>query len=148
MRNKPLDLRVSRNLPRIDERNRNPAGLMAPRIHQYLERLTVSRVDGLEEVTRKRAAPTEPTDGLDQSKRAKLRAGIPNPSLEIPPLPQGPISLAQLFTLTSDEGIASFDVQQLPAELIVKLISPVLSAVNEGLLNQAVEVGAAYVGCP
>ena len=126
--------------PRVDEgKNRNPAGFMAPRIHQYLERLTMSRVDGVDEVPRKRAAPTEPTDGLDQSKRAKLKA---NPSLEIPPLPQGPISLAQLFTLTSDEGIASFDVQQLPAEVIVRLISPVLSAVNEGLLDQAVEVGA------
>ncbi len=94
-------------------------------------------MDIFQEHSRKRGAPTEPTDGLDNVKRARLGAGIPDrPS--IPPLPPGPTSIAQLYTLTSDEGLTSFDVQQLPIDLIVKITLPVLFRIDQNVLGDAI----------
>jgi len=89
------------------------------------------------EPSRKRGAPSEPTDGLDNAKRARLGAGItdrPN----IPPLPPGPTSFAQLYTLTSDEGLTSFDVHQLPIDLVVKITLPVLYRIDHSVLGEAI----------
>lgn len=116
---------------------------MASRIQQYIERLVQSRMEMMDEGSRKRGAPTEPTDGLDQSKRARLGAQIPDGSdrkLQIPPLPSGPISVAQLFTLTPDTALTSFDVKQIPMEMVVQIALPVIYRMNQGLLDQAVGV--------
>ena len=55
-----------------------------------------------------------------------------------PPLPPGPTSIAQLFTLTEDEGLSSFDVTQLPIDLVVKITLPVLYRIDETLLDNAI----------
>ncbi|KAI9702060.1 MAG: hypothetical protein M1836_001404 [Candelina mexicana] len=120
---------------------RNPTGPLAGRIQQYIERLLQSRTDIFDEGSRKRAAPSEPTDGLDNAKRARLGADVSttpqfNPSM--PPLPPGPTSVAQLYTLTSDQGLATFDVQQLPIDLVARITIPILHRVDQGSLDQAI----------
>ena len=91
-----------------------------------------------QESSRKRGAPSEPTDGLDSIKRARLGAGTSDRS-PIPPLPPGPTSIAQLYTLTGDEGLTSFDVQQLPIDLVVKITLPVLYQLDPGVLGDAID---------
>ncbi|KAL1957994.1 hypothetical protein VTO42DRAFT_5206 [Malbranchea cinnamomea] len=117
---------------------RNPNHPLAGRMQQYIERLAQSRNEILaEETLKKRPAPTEPTDMVDSAKRARLGAETP-PQLRIPPLPSGPISYAQLFTLTEDAGLTSFDVKQLPADLVVKITVPLLAKVDGEALDQAI----------
>ena len=96
-----------------------------------------SRLDLFDEGSRKRAAPIEPTDGLDSAKRQRLGIGIPAVS-DFPPLPAGPTSSAQLFTLTSDVGLSSFDVTQLPIDLVVRITLPVLHSIKQEALNNAI----------
>lgn len=117
---------------------------MASRIQQYLERLVQARLEVLDEGVRKRGPPVEPTDGLDQSKRARLGAEIPDGQpkrLQIPPLPDGPVSIAQLFTLTTDDALISFDVKQIPFQLVVVLLLYLMRRLDPALLQQANTVG-------
>ncbi|KAH8701083.1 putative mRNA cleavage and polyadenylation specificity factor complex subunit [Talaromyces proteolyticus] len=120
----------------ILKRNHNHP--MAGRMQQYIERLTQNCLEVFDESSRKRALPVEPTDGLDNAKRAKLGVDTP-PQLKIPPMPAGPNSYAQLYTLTEDLGLSSFDVKQLPPELIVKIAVAVLGRVDANALVQATE---------
>lgn len=117
---------------------RNPNHPYAGKMQMYIERLMQSKLEAVDDASKKRGFPTEPTDGLDSAKRARLDAATP-PMLKIPPLPSGPISYAQLFTLTQDIGLSSFDVKQLPPDLLVKITVPLLSQVNPSMLTQAVD---------
>lgn len=116
---------------------RNETGPFAPRIKQYVDRLLQARMDIFDDGNRKRGHPVEPTDGLDNAKRIRLGAEVPA-RFNAPPLPPGPISVAQLFTLSTDEGLTSFDVTQLPIELVVKITLPVLQQINQASLDEAV----------
>lgn len=118
---------------------RNPNHPYVGKMQMYIERLMQSRLEEVDDASRKRAFPIEPTDGLDTAKRARLDALTP-PLLKIPPLPPGPTSYDQLFTLTEDVGLSSFDVKQLPAELVMKITLPLLQHVNPSTLTQAVDV--------
>lgn len=91
-------------------------------------------------VNRKRSAPSEPTDGLDNAKRQRLGAEVPTPTQggRYPPLPPGPVSVAQLFTLTQDNGAKSFDVQQLPIDIVVRILVPIIGAIDKAKLDNAV----------
>lgn len=122
-----------------DHAHRNPNTPLAGRIQQYLDRLSESRLDIFDEASRKRGLPAEPTDGLDNAKRARLDAETP-PLIKVPPLPPGPISWAQLFTLTEDVGLSTFDVKQLPVDLVVRITVPVLARIDQSALNQAIDV--------
>ena len=116
---------------------RNETGPYAARIKQHVERLTQSRIDILDESSKKRGAPSDPTDGLDNAKRARLGAEL-NVRQTVPPLPSGPISTAQLFTLTNDEGLTSFNVTVLPIDLVVRIALPVLQRIDQDNLNHAI----------
>ena len=118
---------------------RNEMGPFAVRIKAYLDRLAQARSELLDEGSRKRGFPSESTDGLDNAKRIRLGAEVPQNRPNPPPLPPGPTSTAQLFTLTSDEGLALFDVTQLPIDLIVKITLPVLHRINQNSLDEAVK---------
>lgn len=110
-------------------------------MQQYVDRLMQSRVDVVdEEGSRKRGLPSEPTDGLDSAKRARLDAETP-PLIKIPPLPPGRISYAQLYTLTEDPGLSSFDVKQLPPDMVVKIAIPILARIDLSAFSQAIDVG-------
>ncbi|KAI9838688.1 MAG: hypothetical protein M1819_005002 [Sarea resinae] len=125
----------------VNINKRNPTGPLAGRIQQHVERLARTRLEILDEPSRKRGAPAEPTDGLDQAKRQRLGAQITDHSANlpnIPPLPPGPISFAQLFTLTDDRELTSFDVQQLPIDLVVKITLPVLYRIDQRALDNAI----------
>ncbi|KAJ5088204.1 Protein of unknown function DUF3453 [Penicillium angulare] len=117
---------------------KNPSHPMLGKMQVYIERLMQSRLEVTEDASRKRGLPTEPTDGLDTAKRARLDAMTP-PVLQIPPLPPGPATFDKLFTLTQDIGLSSFDVKQLPPDLVVKIAVPLLAQVNQSMLTQAVD---------
>ncbi|KAL8842699.1 MAG: hypothetical protein Q9170_000355 [Blastenia crenularia] len=124
---------------------RNENGPFAGRIRQYIDRLAQARFDVSNEGNRKRELPSEPTDGLDNAKRMRLDAALPGRS-EPPPLPSGPVSHAQLFTLTGDKGLTSFDVTQLPIDLVVRITLPVLHRIEQPALDAAVNaVRSRYV---
>lgn len=107
-------------------------------MQQHMERLAQNCIEAFDASSRKRALPVEPIDGLDNAKRAKLSVETP-PLIKIPPLPDGPISYSQLYTLTEDIGLSSFDVKQLPPDLIVKIAVAVLGRVDPNALAQATE---------
>ena len=111
---------------------------MAPRIKQYVDRMTQSRMEIFDEgVSRKRGLPSEPTDGLNNNKRRRLGAEIPE-TQGAKLLPNGPNSLAQLFTLTNDPNLASFDVSQLPQDLAIIITQGLLTHINQQELDGAV----------
>ncbi|PBP26237.1 mRNA cleavage and polyadenylation specificity factor complex subunit [Diplocarpon rosae] len=113
---------------------------LAGKMHQYIERLMRSRADIFDESTRKRGAP-EATDVLDAAKRQKLAAAAPTatPKFHVPPLPPGPHTIAELFTVTTDEALKAFDVSQLSGDLVLKIAITILQKIDAGTLNQAVE---------
>ncbi|OCK80984.1 hypothetical protein K432DRAFT_381741 [Lepidopterella palustris CBS 459.81] len=119
---------------------RNPESPATPRIQQYLERIHRMRLDVFDESNRKRSAPVEPTDGLDQSKRQRLGANVPADAISGPQVPSGPVSVAQLFTLTEEEGAKNFDVQAIPVEIVVKIIVPLLMTVDKTKMDSAINI--------
>jgi symplekin len=92
------------------------------------------RLDVFDQSNRKRPAPAEPTDGLDPAKRQRMGVTV------VPPLPPGPVSYRQLFTLDPSGGPA-FDVQafQDPDQLLSILV-PVLQAIDATKLDNAINV--------
>ena len=94
------------------------------------------RLDVFDEGDRKRGPPNEPTDGLDNNKRRRLGAELPERS-EPDPLPPGPVSLGQLFALTKDPALANFDVTSLTLDIMVRIIPPVLVRIDQQALEQA-----------
>ncbi|CAG8409833.1 unnamed protein product [Penicillium salamii] len=111
---------------------------LAPRMQAYIERLSQSRLEATEDPSRKRGLPNEPTDGLDVAKRARLNA-MPPPIMKIPPMAPGPATFDSLFTLTEDAGLSSFDVKQLPFDIVLKIVVPLLAQVHDSTMTQAVE---------
>ena len=87
--------------------------------------------------SRKRGLPNEPTDGLDGAKRRRLGAEIPDRA-DFPPLPPGPVSWKELYTLTSDPGLVHFDVKSLPLDLMMQITLPVLHRVDQQALDRAI----------
>ena len=105
----------------------NPNGPLAGKIDAYLVRLNQSRsAIFTDTLSLKRPAPSEPTDGLDDAKRIRLTGGTPR---RYPHMPPPPNSSAQLFTLTDDMGLTSFDVKALPVDMINTITSLTLKHV-------------------
>ena len=101
-----------------------------------MDRLARVRLDVFDEGSRKRGPPNEPTDGLDNNKRRRLGAELPERP-EPEPLPPGPVSLGQLFALTKDPALAAFDVTSLTLDIMIKIIPPVLVRIDQQALDQA-----------
>jgi len=115
------------------------------------------KADLLEELSRKRAAPTPDNDAVkrlktDQQQQHAVVTPTPTPP---PVLPQqqvinGPMSYAQLYSLSTDVGMTSFDGQQLPLELILEIINRSMYNVQQHNLDAAISVGcpaAVYIRC-
>lgn len=124
---------------------RAPNHPMLARIQQYIERLRHSLVEAFDESSRKRSAPSEPTDGLSDAKRQRLGAEVPlsrSPSglPSYPSLPPGPVSFAQLFTLTQDQGATSFDVKAIPIDLVRRIVPLLLQSIDRPKLDHALNV--------
>jgi symplekin len=107
------------------------------RINQYLERLMQSRAEMLDAGRRKR--PLAEAEVVD-AKRQRVNSG--QPDFEIPPLKAGPHSLADIFTLTPNEGLRAFDANLVPLELAAKISITTIIKVDDALLNMAINVSA------
>lgn len=125
---------------------RDPQNPINGRIQHFLERMHRMRVEMVDEVNRKRPAPSEPTDGLDQAKRQRVAAGAPSavtqdPVPTAPPLPAGPVSWRQLFTLNPEGSTVNFDVQAFrDPDQLVRILVPVLQSVDQVKLGHALNV--------
>jgi len=110
-------------------------------MREYVERNMRTKSDIFDETSRKRGPP-EPTDGLDAAKRQKMGAQVTNvaPKFHVPPLKPGQHSIAELFTVTTDEALKGFDVGQLSEDLVVKIGITILQRLDAKTLNEAVEV--------
>ena len=122
---------------------RTPTHPLAGRIQGSIDRLRQSLVEVFDEASRKRGAPVEPTDGLSDAKRQRLGAEVPSTSRMPRPataLPPGPVSYAQLFTLTEDQGAKNFDVKVIPLDLVMRLVPPLLASIDRVQLDTAINV--------
>lgn len=106
------------------------------------------RQDIMEESSRKRPAPAEPTDGLDPAKRQRLGADVSAPAPAVAPLPPGPVSYRQLFTIDPENAAANFDVKmfQDPA-LVQQILIPILQSIDEKKLLEATNVRDSPIAC-
>jgi len=129
----------------------NPSHPLGARIQGYLDRLQQFRSEAFDDQRAqrlKRAAPSEPTDGLDASKRQRLGADVlstPTPRPVFPAQPTGPISIAELYTLTTDDFLKSFHVEQIPIDIVNRIIVPILSSIDQDKLHDAVNVSHVYL---
>lgn len=106
-----------------------------------------SRTEIFDEATKKRGHP-ELVDGMDPAKRQKLGGqaiNAPAPRLYVPPLSPGPHTIGQLFTITTDDALKTFDVAQLSEDLVVQIGVTILQRLDSDLLNQAVEVSTSIM---
>ncbi|KAL1302423.1 hypothetical protein AAFC00_002816 [Neodothiora populina] len=127
---------------------KNPQHPMAGRIQQGIDRIRHSLPEALEDHNRKRPAPAEPTDGLSEAKRQRVDAQVPpiNQALQPPSLPPGPVSYAQLFTLTREQGLKSFDVNVIPLNILQSIVVPLLASIDKGKMDHAINtVRARYL---
>ena len=116
----------------------SPNGPLAAKIDAYLVRLNQSRSTIFADAqSLKRSAPSEPTDGLDDAKRARLTGATPR---KYPHMPPPPNSVAQLFTLTDEAGLIAFDAKILPMDMINTITSLTLQHVDQPALEEAIGV--------
>ncbi|SMQ46888.1 unnamed protein product [Zymoseptoria tritici ST99CH_3D1] len=132
---------------------RNPNSTFAGRIQQQIERLKHNLTEVFSENNQlKRPAPDAPANGLDDAKRQRLnhaaangapvqqqRPHPPRPTA-YPPLPPGPVSLAQIWTLTDDVRINTFPVERVPRNIMETLVPALFQALTEDRLNEAINV--------
>lgn len=134
---------------------RNPNSTFALRLQQQVERLKHHLTEALSIQHLKRPAPDEPVDGLDDAKRQRLdnaitngatqlqRAPPPQQQLQPPsyaPLPAGPVSIAQLWTLTADARANTFHAERLPAQAVTQLVPAIFQSLSQERLNDAINV--------
>jgi symplekin len=105
-----------------------------------------TRIELLDESSRKRPAPAEPTDGLDAAKRQRVAAEAPlHAQHSIPPLPSGQVSYRQLFTLDPQGSTVNFDVQAFKdPEQLLRILVPVLQSVDAQKLEQTSNVSETH----
>ncbi|THV53677.1 hypothetical protein BGAL_0044g00020 [Botrytis galanthina] len=116
---------------------RDPHNPLNGRIQQYVERMMRSKTEIFDEGNRKRGPP-EPVDALDPAKRQKLGAQVKAAQLHIPPLTPGNHTIAELFTITTDEALKGFDVALLSEDLVVKIGITILQRIDTDTIEQAI----------
>lgn len=96
-----------------------------------------SKTEIFDDASRKRTAP-EPVNGLD-AKRQKLAPIAPRPP--IPPLAPGKLhTIAELFTVTTDDNLKNFDVSILQERMVVKIGISILQRISADDLNHTIDV--------
>lgn len=126
---------------------RNSSHPLAGRMQQQIDRLRYTLNEAFEQPI-KRPAEDEPTDGLDQNKRQKVENSVDQGTTPLqqpnsawpPPLPPGPVTTAQLFTLNQDPRVAGFDVNAIPAPLVAQLVPALLSAVDQNRVTDVINI--------
>ncbi|WPG97530.1 mrna cleavage and polyadenylation specificity factor complex subunit pta1 [Acrodontium crateriforme] len=130
----------------VNALKRNPNHPSALRLQGAIEGLRRSLIEVFSDNAGKRSAPDEPVDGSDDAKRRRIDEEIANgtsrsatqPSYA--PLPPGPVTVAQLFTLSQDTSATAFHVELLPANIVAQLIPPLIKSIDTNQLNDAINV--------
>ncbi|KAL0936430.1 mRNA cleavage and polyadenylation specificity factor complex subunit pta1 [Colletotrichum truncatum] len=118
---------------------RDPHNPMAPRIQQHVERMMRMRNEIFDEAGRKRALEAQHHDGMDPKRQRMVPQISSTPQIQITPLPPGPHSLGDVFTLTGSEGLKAFDVATLPTAMAAKISITTLLRTDHQLLTKAIE---------
>ncbi|KAF6817495.1 mRNA cleavage and polyadenylation specificity factor complex subunit [Colletotrichum sojae] len=118
---------------------RDPHNPMAPRIQQHVERMMRVRNEIFDEAGRKRAFEAQHHDGMEQKRQRMAPQVATMPQIQITPLPPGPHSLGDVFTLTGSEGLKAFDVATLPPAMAAKISITTLLRTDQQLLRKAVD---------
>ncbi|KAI3528151.1 mRNA cleavage and polyadenylation specificity factor complex subunit [Colletotrichum filicis] len=119
---------------------RDPHNPMAQRIQQHVERMMRMRHEIFDESGRKRALEAQQQQEGIEAKRQRMAPQIATmPQIQITPLPPGPHSLGDVFTLTGSEGLKAFDVGTLPTALAAKISITTLLRTDAQLLAKAVD---------
>ena len=124
---------------------RNPNHPFAGRLQQQAEKLKNTLVEVCSDQNQlKRSAPDEPIDGLDDAKRQRLDADadegmtmFQRPSLGNFKLGPGPVTYAQLYTLSNDEGAIGFHAETLPLNIVAQLVHALVAGIDSPKLTQA-----------
>ena len=125
---------------------RFPQNQLAHRVTEYLHRLQQNHIAVFNEASRKRPAPVEPADALNDAKRQRLGAQVPaasQPTQMAPVLPPQvadiPVEMrAKVLALTDDPRIFNFNIYQIPFQMIVQMIVAVLSSTPQPALDTAI----------
>lgn len=113
---------------------RDPHNPIGPRIQQHVERMMRMVSEALDGAGKKRALEDQ-QHGQYDAKRQRI-----DPSqVQIQPLGSGPHTLADVFSLTDAAGLKSFDISQVPIQLVTKLTVNTLSRIDPQLLSRAIE---------
>jgi symplekin len=119
----------------------DPQNPLAGRIQQYVERMMRSKTEIFDEASRKRGPPESVEDPAKRQKLgAEAKAALPAVRLEVPPLTPGPHTIADLFTISTDEALKGFDVALLPEDLVVKIGVTILQRIDAATIEQAINV--------
>ncbi|KAK4540031.1 hypothetical protein LTR36_009847 [Oleoguttula mirabilis] len=134
---------------------RNPQHQLAIRLQQRTEQLRHGLIEVFSENgLGKRKEPDEPTDGLDDAKRRRIEISTANgttpqqqppPRPSHPPLPPGPVTVAQLFTLSRDPSAAGFHVGPIPLQIVAQLVPPLLQSIDQRRFDDAINAVRARI---
>ncbi|KAI0597766.1 hypothetical protein F4775DRAFT_217576 [Biscogniauxia sp. FL1348] len=115
---------------------RDPHNPLTGRIQQYVERLMRSRAEIFDE-SRKRALAEASAAG--EAKRQRTGPTSAQPQIDTSPLKPGPHSLAEVFTMTTNDGLKNFHVgDTVPAALAAKISVRTISQLDPQLLERAI----------
>ncbi len=100
-----------------------------------------SRAELFDDAGRKRALADQQAAAYGDAKRQRIAngAGVASQQREIPPLGPGPNSLADVFALTSNAQLRSFNASNVPLELVAKISVSTLARVDQQLLDRAIQ---------
>ncbi|GKT63455.1 mRNA cleavage and polyadenylation specificity factor complex subunit [Colletotrichum tofieldiae] len=118
---------------------RDPHNPMAPRIQQHVERMMRMRHEIFDESGRKRAFEAQQHAEMDAKRQRIAPQMATTPQIQVTPLPPGPHSLGDVFTLTGSEGLKAFDVGTLPTAMAAKISITTLIRTDAQLLAKAIE---------
>ncbi|KAL7270748.1 hypothetical protein RUND412_006537 [Rhizina undulata] len=128
----------------------NPSGPFTGRISQHLARISQMKMELQEEASRKRAAPSSEvdatkrlkvTDAIPQNTATPASTPTPTPVPPTRPVQQvitGPMTYAQLYTLSNDVAMTSFDGQQLPLDLVLQIVIGSIYSMSQHNLDTAI----------
>ncbi|KAM3445456.1 hypothetical protein NHJ13734_000369 [Beauveria thailandica] len=113
---------------------RDPHNPLVPRMQQHVERNMRMIAEAFDTSGKKRALEAAQHDGSD-AKRQRITTA----QIQIPPLGSGPHSLADLFSLVSNDGLKTFDLSLVPPAMVSKLVVTTLARLDTQLLAKAVD---------
>lgn len=113
---------------------RDPHNPIVPRIQQHVERTMRAVAEVIDDSAKKRPLEPQQQDGVEAKRQRTAGSHVP-----IRPLGPGPHSLADVFTLLSNDELKNFDISQLPLGLVAKVSVTALAGLDPELLTKAID---------